>query len=435
MNYRETIQHHIQQFLADRQINLGELSTATGINRGSLSAAINGNPPKMLSVPMLDAITHYMELPEGHYYPLYIEESFQEGGHWRRIKMLLIRCAEIGRLEDIRLILEHAADDLKQIPLIFETAEELYQNEQKEAAALLYGYVVESERSNQSERLAISYYRLFQMHSSNPRKNVEAAMQFIPHRHKLPDHILLDGLILLCHFFGAREDMDSFIKYVDELFEMVHRIAANKSWQQESFVTNRHFVYYYGQAYLLKSHYYEYQTMYDEFRTYTHGYADLSWFGRLSEAGEREVEQFKFIAKANSLSVEIRLGNQSVIPEYVELLQNNEDEILDGLITLIISANTHEYHIDEYLREFDEYLEPAADYLFQVGTYKEEFKVLRYYTLNREYAHYCFRKKEYNKGLDCLMQCFQSAVHLDNKDGIQESMKLLEQYRSEALGK
>lgn len=433
MNHRETIQHHIQQFLTDHRINLGELSTATGINRGSLSAAINGNPPKMLSVHMLDAITNYMGLPEGYYYPLYIEESFQEGGHWRRIKALLIRCAEIGRLDYIEQILRYVADDLKQISLIFETAEELYQHEQKEAAVLLYECVIECERSNQSERLAISYYRLFQMHRSNPGKNVEAAMQFLPHRNKLPDHLLLDGLILLCHFFGAREDMESFIKYVDELLELTHRIYESKSWQQEGFATDRHFVYYYGQAYLLKSHYYEFKEDYDEFRLYTQGYEDLSWFEDLDATGEKEVENFKFIAKANFLSLEVRLGNRGFIPEYVELLKDNEDEILDGLITLVTSANAHHYLIDEYLAEFDQYLEPSTEHSFQIGTYKEEFKVLRYYTLNREYAHYCFRKKEYRKGLDCLMQCFHSALRLDNKEGIQESMKLLEKYRQEAM--
>lgn len=376
-----------------------------------------------------------MGLPEGHYYPLYIEESFQEGGHWRRIKMLLIRCAEIGRLDDIRLILEHAADDLKQIPLIFETAEELYQNEQKEAAALLYGYVVESERSNQSERLAISYYRLFQMHSSNPRKNVEAAMQFIPHRHKLPDHILLDGLLHLYHFFRARNDMDTTFKYMNELLDLTHRVYEEKAWLQEDFITDRHFVYYYGQAYLLKSCYYEVKEEWDLFRLYIQKYLDLSWFPKLDENGKREVDILSFYAKANLLALEILLDHREFIPDYINLLKNHENEILSGLVNLVMASNKNDYYIDDIVKDFRDYLESDSISIYKMENYKIEFVLLKYYDLNREYALYCFRKKDYKKGLDRLMQCFKSAVQLDNKEAIQESMKLLEQYRSEALGK
>jgi len=433
VNYRETIQHHIQQFLADRQINLGELSTATGINRGSLSAAINGNPPKMLSVTMLDAITHYMELPEGHYYPLYIEESFQEGGHWRRIKMLLIRCAEIGRLDDIRLILEHAADDLKQIPLIFETAEELYQNEQKEAAALLYECVIECERSNQSERLAISYYRLFQMYSSNLEKNVQAAMQFLPHRHKIADNLALDALLLLCHFFSIRKEMESLLKYADELIVLSHRIYETKAWLEPGFYTTRPFVYYYGQSYLAKSIYYKHIGDYDQFRLYTNGYRDLSWFPSLNKNDKHEIDKLTFYAKANLLSFEINIDNRKIIPEYVEFLLENEDEVLSGLTNLISASNRYDYYIEEFLVHFQKYLQASTAPVFESTRYKQEFTTLKYYEFNKEYAYYCFRKKEYKIGLERLMQCFHSALRLDNKEGIQESMKLLEKYRQEAM--
>lgn len=431
----KTIQHELKQFLIEESMNITELSIATDINRGILSGVINGNPPKVLSIKMLDTLTEYMKLPEGYYYHIYIEDCFREGAHGRRLRPFLLRCAAIGRTDCVEDIVNRLADDLKQIGFIFDVGEEMYQLVYYEAAAVMYKCVVQTEKSNQSERLGISYYRLFQMNRSDNKLGVKSAMQFIPYRHRIPEHLALNGLLMLTHFFAVREELEEVEKYADELYSLSHAIYENKSWKVESFITERPFVYYYGQSYLLKATYYELTENYEESRKWITGYSDLSWLDDLDDDGKKEVKKFSFFAKANLLSIDVKTGNKDVLSEYVKLLRENESEIIKGITALLESANKYKYYIDNTLSSFSDYLEDKTTHVGMTGHYKKEFQILDYSNLNQKYAIYCFRKKEYSRGIAKLLDSMQDAVQIQSKESISKSMGLFEVFRAFASSK
>lgn len=428
----KTIQDEIKQFLNLQDMNISELSSATDINRGILSGVINGNPPKVLSIKMLDTLTEYMELPEGYYYRIYIEDCFREGAHGRRLRPFLLRCAAIGRTDCVEEMLNRLADDLKQIGFIFDVGEEMYQLAYYESATMMYKCVVQSEKSNQSERLGISYYRLFQINRSDPKIGVKSAMQFIPYRHRIPEHLALNGLLMLTHYFFVREELEDVEKYADELRELSQAVYTSKTWRNENFKPERPLVYYYGQSYLFKASFYEHTKKFEESKKWIAGYADLSWMEGLDDKGKQEIKNLSFFAKANLLSIEIKMGNRNFVPKYVELLKADKSEIIIGLMTLLESANKYNYYIDDVLIVFNSYIENKIDYINENKRYKKEFHLFNYSTINQKYAIYFFRKKDYIQGISKLLESMEDAVKIDNKDSVNKAMSLFNVFQSYA---
>ncbi len=431
----KSIIDEILDYLEQAGKSISEFSRDTKINRGVLSAAINGNPPKVLSVKMLDAITQGMGKSEGYFYVNYIEDCFRnEKTHGRRTKPLLIRSAELGRLDIIKEVVNRLAEDQKQIPFIFDCAEEMYKLNYVDAVPILYNCVVQTEKYNQSSRLAMSYYRLFQIFRLDSKKGMKAAMQFMAYRSSIPEDVMLEGLLQLANFFILRDELDEVERLADELFELSHAMYTLKAWEKASFKPVRPLVYYYGHSYLLKDYYYELTGQYEEAKKWVAKYADLSWMEGLDAAGMEEVKRFSVFAKANRLSIAVKLGDQEAIPEYIEIMRENEQEIVQGLTTLLESANKHGYDISKILDVFHNYLEVRSDHLDIIGQYKKEFQILNYANLNLQYAIYCFRKKEFKLGITKLLESIEDSMQIGNEEGIHKKMSMFEMYRSQASG-
>lgn len=433
MDQSKSITDEILAFLEQTGRRLSEFSRATKINRGILSAAINGNPPKILSVKMLDSVTRELGKPEGYYYIKYIDDCFRnEKTHGRRTKPLLIRSAELGRLDVIQKVIDRLAEDQKQVQFIFDCAEEMNERKFYDAVLILYNCIVQTERYNQSSRLAMSYYRIFQIHRLDSKKGMKAAMQFMAYRTSIPENHMLDGLLQLANFFVLRDELEEVERLADELFKLADTLYNLKMWKKPNFKTSRPLVYYYGQSHLLKDYYYELTGQYEEAKKCVEDYADLSWMEGLDTYGMEEVKRFSVFAKANSLSIAVKLGDQKAIPAYIEMMKENEQEIIQGLTTLLESSNKHEYDISEILEVFSHYLEVRTEHLDIIGQYKKEFQVLNYANLNLHYAIYCFRKNDFTLGITKLLESIEDSVRIGNDEGIHKKMSMFEIYRDRA---
>lgn len=420
-----TIRAELEDYIKSEGTTLHRFSESAGVNVGTLSGIINGNRP--IAIGQLDRITAAMGLPEGHFYELYADECFTSTApHWRRLRPFLLRCAELERYDCIKLVLNRLLEDLKQVVGIFDTAELMFEQGFKEAAAILYESVIESERSSHSERLAMSYYRLFKIYRMDSDKGFKTAMQFLPYRHRLPEVYALDGILMLVEVYSLRFNWSEAEVYADELCALAKALYERKVWKYSDFKPLRPLVYYYGRGYLLKSGSYEYRGMFEEAKKWIAEYADLSWFDADDESQTAVIEQFKMFAQANYLCMDIKNGDRSKIPKYVQFLEEEPDELVEGLITLVESANRHEFYIDDILDRFSDAIETyrliGKDKWFPESI----VSVNRCSVFFQNYAIYNLRKRNYEEGIKSLLYSLKLAISLNNKSLIVNCMTLFE---------
>lgn len=432
-----TIRAEMEDHIKREGGTLQQFAELAGVNVGTLSGILNGNRP--IALGQLDRITMAMGLSEGYFYDLYVDECFiPTAPHWRRLRPFLLRCAEIDRLDCIEQVLGRLLEDLKQVGGIFETAELMLEQGWKEAAAVLYEVVIESERSNHSERLSMSYFRLFQIYQSDPRKGFKAALQFLPYCYRLPEALTLDGLLMLTEVYAVRFNLSEVENYADELSQFAWKLYERKIWQDPDFKPARPLVFYYGKAYLYKSGACDLRGMFEESRRWIAEYADLSWFEGMDEAGIEEVRQLQMFAEANYLIVDIKCGNRSNIPEYVAFLEAHPDEVVEGLITLIESANRHLFYIDDVLDKFSNEIEQymivgKEDWFTESAEDGDDTKAppyfFRYSVFFQDFALYNFRKGSYEEGLKHILYSMNVSIRLGIKDVLVNSMAIFEMYR------
>ncbi|WP_019636752.1 helix-turn-helix domain-containing protein [Paenibacillus fonticola] len=433
MTNEPTIRSILEKELERKGYSLTSFSNRSGINRGTLSAILNGNPPKPIAIRQLDLITEAMELPEGYYYPLYVNECVDSvQPNRRRLKAFLLRCAEIGQTDCIEKVLERIVDDLNNIPMIFDIGEELYEKGLREESRLFYNVVIESEKYQHSERLAISHYRIFRLSlGDDAEANLIAATRFELYLNRLPEGYQMEGFMQLTSVYLTLQKYDQAEIYADELRRLAKTVYANyerayKQSREFYFGAERELVVYYGQGYLLKGVALQFQRRYEEMKEYIDGYADLSWFVGLNDTGKQEVEKFKLFAELNMYNLKVLLGDKSIIPEYIDKVKKHPYEILPTLRVIVEAANIHGFFIDELLGQFD----IDTELFNQNGNYYN--KVVskdRYLRLSYQLSVYYFRKKDFKEGIEKTLYALNYAIILNNNNYFMKLVPLFERFR------
>ncbi|MDN4617694.1 hypothetical protein QCD85_06260 [Paenibacillus sp. PsM32] len=418
----------IKMYMDQEKLNIRALSRKMEMNAGQISKALTG---ELVSSNLLDAFTQVAGKPKGYYYLQFINEMFRAKPHWKRLKSFIESCAKIDRLDLIKVLMERLLelnDDLKQIDAIFECAEELYHLSYSAASAVLYSTVIQIERYNQSQRFAISLFRLFQIYCSDPKQALMSVLQFMPYRSYLPESILLEALISTGHYFWLHNDADTVNQLAEELMQLSHALYENHVWKTNNLDLVQPLVYYYGQSYLMKAIYYEMIEDYQSAMNWHMEYEDLSWFEGLDEKGKIQVDRYSHFAYVNKLQMSIKLGWKEYIPEYVEFLKKNRQEIVHGLESLLASANTYHYNIDEILKEFSEYLTIEVEDL-DMEEYNQAISISRLVKYNLEYAIYAFSNKTGNLGIQKLLSSMKAAIQIDEKSSLLKAISLFEMNR------
>lgn len=438
MEHTPTIRSKIETELKLRGYTFSSFSKISGINRGTFSTMLNSNPPKPISVRQMDLITKALGYPEGWLYELYIDECFYEGkGHWKRIKPFLLRCVELGREDCIQKVLSRLTEDLSYVPTIFELAEELHEAGRKKESTPFYECVIENERYYHSERLAICQYRLFCCSlNTDLDNNRQATIKFAPFRKNLSENYQLDALLKLANCYFQFYEYEAAIHYAKELEVLVTNInwhqakARAKNREDIRLNTERHLIVYYGQAYLMQGVALEKQGLYEESMKFIPYYEDLTAFEGLDEVGILEARKFEMWAKANRLNLEILMGDMTNLPAYVELIRNNPQEILLGLLTIIESANTYNYTIDDILILFAENINESRNLRTNISYYKTNYNLVIYSRFFLELSRYHFNKGNYSEAIDSMLNSLKASSQLNDKAFYIKSITLLfEKYK------
>ncbi len=294
--------------------------------KGTLSNWIIQHRP--VSVQQLDRITVAMGLPEGHFYDLYIENYIIDlPPNMRRIEPLLYRCAELDKLEAIRRMVGHIMDKLMYSPRLYQIAETLFSQRQHAAALLLYENVVEVEKYQHSERLAICQYRIFTIQVGDDQsRNVKAAAVFGAFVERLDEIEQLNALKDLANVYRSLRKWDK----VDEMarkmrakaeiqYSMKHQQESRERDDSAKKLSRPMFVYI-TYVDLLYASVCEAQGDYQQALQYTYDYADLDWVIETDEDTRHWVGLFQQWAEGNTYVYKLLSGDINVLHDYVEFI-------------------------------------------------------------------------------------------------------------------
>lgn len=428
-----TLRSEIESHLSRSGHNLASFAKLSGLNRGSLSAILHGNPPKPISLGQLDDISRTFGFPDGWLYPLYVDECFsEERVSRRRVEPFLIRCAEIGEQKCIDEVLGRMMEYPRPLDVIYSVAEKLNAAGKLQEAKIFYKMVVDHEPDSYSERLAISQYRIFKSQLSvvNKEEKLRAVITFEPFRGRLPENLQLDGLLKLANVSFTLQRHKDMEKYADELRTLakaMYRVQLRKKEGRrvEELHLERPLVLYYAHGYLMKATSLTKQGRYEEAKKYTAGYADLGWFEYLDDEGRSVVESFRMFAVANSFTLEMLVGNVAALPAYTDFLQKHPDEVLPGLVIIVEAANRFGFTIDHVLDQF-------AGEMARYVLYQDPTNIDRVYRLSYQLAVYYLNRGLHKPGLDCILHCLAQAVQMNSPRDQMNCVTLFEASRDYA---
>ncbi|MFD1464236.1 DNA-binding protein, partial [Paenibacillus farraposensis] len=153
-------------------------------------------------------------------------------------------------------------------------------------------------------------------------------------------------------------------------------------------------------------------------------YSELGWFSGLDKLGWEEVERFKLFAKANLYTNDLLSGKLSVLSEYVQFLEDNPEELLPGLVTIMETASLHLVNVDDLLERFSEKI--------------EDFRNLEDATNRTHYIRFSYHRAVYYTKLqrypDCvgLILLFLTSYNTINDADFKKFVVLFEVYREYA---
>lgn len=415
MDELTTIRSEIEKQLSRSGHTLASFAKLSGLNRGSLSAILHGNPPKPISLSQLDTITKSLGFPAGWLYPLYVGECFSEHKiSRRRLEPFLIRCTELGKQSCIDEVLGRLLESAKAVDIVYSVGEKLFNSGKVHESVAFYRIVAEIETDSTSERLAISQFRIFISEQAvvDMEERLRTLIVFEPFRGRLPEPLQLEGLLRLgkvCFHLHRWEEMEGYGDELRALAQGIYRqeLVKSSSNSAETLRLERPLVFYYGHGYLIKALALTKQGHYAEAKKYTAGYADLSWFKLLDDEGRLAVEKFSIYAAANSFALELLGGNISVLSVYTAFLAENPGEILAGLIIIMQAANHYGFKADAILTRFSREIQ-------RFEQFQDPINVERLYRLSYQTALYLTSHSQYQQAVQLVLQSLKLVIRLNN---------------------
>ncbi|MFB5762787.1 transcriptional regulator [Paenibacillus medicaginis] len=391
---------------------------------------MSGN--RVMALNQLDRITSVMELPEGYFYEQYIQEYLNEASpNWRRIRPFLYRCAELDKLDCLRQTVGLLLDNLVYAPILFETAEDFFHNNQDQAAAILYTCVAESETRQHSERLAMCHYRLFllQIKSDDQTHNLHAATQFEPYVERLDEADQLDALKQLANIYRSLREWDRLEQTIDKMEPLAQALyfqnRRNRADRHSPKKTGRPLFFYIAYSHLLRACVSEGRGDYKSALQYTYAYADLSWVKETDEDTLHWKRLFKEWAEANTYLNKLFSGDLEILPYYVTYLEKNPNEIFLGLSNIMEAANRFNFNVDDILAKFDEHIKSYMERNQEIDQYTDRMINDHILYLLYELSYYYLTKKANSHGLKYLLECVTRSFITKNKSYLTKCMMLL----------
>ncbi|WP_100537936.1 helix-turn-helix transcriptional regulator [Paenibacillus sp. GM2FR] len=427
METTATIRGEIARYLHEHGLTINQFSKISNINSGSLSSILNGNRP--MSVNQLDRITTSIGHSEGYFYDRYIFECiFHTTPDWRRLGAFLQRCAELDKLDCLQLAARMTMENMIYVPMLFETAEEFFNEEKYKAAAILYECVAESEKFQHSERLALCHYRLFGLGlSDNMEANLQLAVTFEHYIDRLDEVYQLEAYRKLINVNISLLRWDT-VEVLAEKMGLKAKIKYENNYKYEQ---EKPVIFYILYSYLIRANVCREAGNFDEALGYLSMYEYTNWITAPTDEETLTINQFKDWAKANRYYYKLMAGHSSILPEYVNYVITRRDEIFAALCNIVIAANRHHFNIDHILEQFRDYLVLKLQ-RNKFGKVSEQITINQYTRLLAELGIYYLNAKQYDRGLSYILDSLEYSIRIKSDNGMLRCMGIFEQFRQYA---
>lgn len=240
------------------------------------------------------------------------------------------------------------------------------------------------------------------------------------------DGVNADSLIDMIKMSFSWENWLAIIEISDKLLEvsaitydsMQHNLSKNP--------LKRSIAYYFGYSQCMKGMALQKLGNLTEARQCIQLYSDLGWIKSLDEEGLTEVEYYKNIAIANTYVLDLLEGKTEVLPAYVEFIRNNDkEELLAGLITILESSIKHNYSVDWVLEEFKGQVEEWGS--------REKREDIRYY-IDYIYlqAIYLYKREKISDAINLILDILIIGGKLNDRTGFRKTVAFYEVVRGYA---
>ncbi|WP_059044297.1 helix-turn-helix domain-containing protein [Paenibacillus rubinfantis] len=432
MKHRTTIIMAMEEYMEDHKLSLTQMAKLLDLNPGTVSSILSGNRP--LAVEQLERLTAVMGHPEGYFYQAYISEYIHEKDpDWRRVRPLLLKCAELNKLSHIREIVGLLLDNPLYAHLLFELAEELYEEGKTEAAAILYENVALTERKQHSERLALCQYRLFLIgQGTDQDKNYQAAIQFEPFVERLDEASQLDALKDLANAYRALyrwDKVENIVRRMEHKARIYYFSENNIAMLPKK--PKRPLFFYLAYSYLLLGNIYDLRGEYKEALRFIQLYSDLSWVKETDSDTLHWKNLFQEWAYANALVTRLSSGDATVLHEYIDYFESRKEDKVIMLCNIVENANKFGFDIDDCLQRLDMMIQALEHQPLALGMYTEQIILDRISRLFLELATYYLRQARYSEGFSYFIKSLKQSNQLNNthRGLIIKYVELFERYR------
>ncbi|URJ62295.1 helix-turn-helix domain-containing protein [Paenibacillus polymyxa] len=438
MKHTPTISAEFEDYLKQNEMTLSQFAEYSGVHQRTLSNWITQHRP--VSVQQLDRITAAMDLPEGYFYDLYIENYIIDlSPNFRRIEPLLYRCAELDKLDAIRRMVGHIMDNPLYATRLFDVAEALFKQVRHAAALPLYENVAEVEKYQHSERLATCQYRIFTIQVGDDQSlNLKAATLFEPFVERLDEIDQLDALKDLANVFRSLRLWDRLDVTARKMrdkaeiqYTLEHQQKKRKPAEIEKRLSRPLFVYI-TYSDLLCASVYEAKGDYEQALEYTYAYANLDWVKETDEDTLHWIKQFQDWALCNTYVNKLLSGDISVLPDYVEYISvssNTTKEMVTQLLNIMMAANRFQVDVDEILKQFETEIDSITQQQPSADMYTHQVVPEQSTRFKYELAKYYLNKGNYSYGFKYLLDVLSKSLVINKEAFFISCIKLFEQFK------
>lgn len=428
-----TISTELLRYLNRENLSISSFAKKSRINSGTLSRFIKGQQP--LSVTNLDLITEAMNLEEGHFYSLYVNECMiQSSPNWRRFGPFILRCAELDKFKCLDQLVGMMMDNLTYSSLLFDTAETLYLKGSREAALIIYKKVAESEKHQHSERLCMCQYRIFTCSlNSDQEHNLDCTIQFETYVKRLPETIQLDALKDLANTLLSLRKWNKAKYHTQEMGRISRVLYAQKHNQtrphRKHTQPSKPLFGYILYSDLLLGSIAADNDDYDQALYFLSCYEDQSWIIESDETAKGTKEQFQEWARGNRYLYELMKGNIEVLEPYIEYISSRESEILRALFKIIQAANMYHFEIEKYLERFESLITDHLQRGGSIGSYSEHIIDDRFANFLTDLGMYYIRKDNIQKGSKYILDSLELSYKINSVANIVKCCSTIEHIR------
>ncbi|GGA43274.1 helix-turn-helix transcriptional regulator [Paenibacillus physcomitrellae] len=430
-----TIQTEMELYIKQEGLTVTRFAERIGINAGTVSNILNGH--RSISVTQLDRITEVMGLPEGTYYEMFLEEYLAASSlDWRRIGPFFERCAELDKLLLMQQAARRVMDNLSYAGPLFEMAEHWYRENKWEAAAILYQTVADSEKYQHSERLAVCHYRLFKITlGDNQEVNAQAASRFELYVDRLDETEQLDALKDLIDIYASLQRYDKVDELAEKLgsksrilYDLKHKRGKVKMQSSSNREPLMPLVGYALYSYLMRGTVCKEYGQFDKALYYTTLYNNPDWVLEGDLESLPAIKKFQEWAEANVHLYKLMAGDAKALLKYIAYITTCEDELLNGLFSVLQASIRHHLNVDKLLKEYQGYIlkvfhqGPNNNYNHQV--------------MNTKFAHfladlacYYLNQQKFDVGINWIIKSLAYSVRINQEGCIIRCVGLFERFR------